>query len=421
MARAVPIAIRLVAVSWSRITDLQMSTVPPPTRSFTKVSLAGVTAVAMGVATFAVSAIGVLASDLIAEFSVERWQIGILVTATGFTGALLSPVFGRLTDRIGSVKSTSGVLATALVAMGLVAIAPNYALLVVGALLSGVPNGWANPATNALIVDNIVAGARGVVTGVKQSGVQMGAFLGGLLLPLIATAANWRIAYAFFLVFPVAGLLGMWRRPQVERKTSGGAGRAGAIPTAVKWTAVSGVLTGLGVSATTTFLPLFAEESQGWSHTQAGLLIAGVGLVGVVARITWGSVAERWLGHGRTLRVLALQSSLAGVLLALAAAGAAESWVLVPAALLFGSGAVAWNAVGMLAVMDFSPQQLVGKGTGLVQLGFLGGVGLGAPLMGLSVDRFGVYTPGWITVALLFAVGAAVAGLVHRTGTLAHS
>jgi len=93
---------------------------------------------------------------------------------------------------------------------------------------------------------------------------------------------------------------------------------------------------------------------------------------------------------------------------------------LVPAALLFGAGAVAWNAVGMLAVMDYSLPELVGRGTGLAMLGFLTGIGIGAPLMGLSVDRLGSYTPGWVVLASLFFVCAVVAGRIHRTGTLAH-
>jgi predicted MFS family arabinose efflux permease len=91
-----------------------------------------------------------------------------------------------------------------------------------------------------------------------------------------------------------------------------------------------------------------------------------------------------------------------------------------PAALLFGAGAVAWNAVGMLAVMDYSLPELVGRGTGLAMLGFLTGIGIGAPLMGLSVDRLGSYTPGWVVLASLFFVCTVVAGRIHRTGTLAH-
>jgi predicted MFS family arabinose efflux permease len=188
----------------------------------------------------------------------------------------------------------------------------------------------------------------------------------------------------------------------------------------VRWVAVYGTVTGLGVSGIVTFLPLFAEEDQGWSTSQAGLLIAGVGLVAIASRIIWGSASERWLGHGRTLRLLAVLSTLAAALLALASADAVPSWVLVPAALLFGAGASSWNAVGMLVVMDYSLPELVGRGTGLAMLGFLSGVGLGAPLMGLSVDRFGVYTPGWLVLATLFAISAVVAGMIHRTGTLAH-
>jgi predicted MFS family arabinose efflux permease len=392
-----------------------------PTRPFSRFSLATVTAITMGVATFSQGAFGVLASDLIAEFDLDRWQIGILLTANGFTGALLSPFFGRLTDRTGSVKSVIFTLLLAMATMTLIAVAPIYAVLFAAAMLSGLPNGWANPATNALIVDNVVAGARGVVTGVKQSGVQMGSFLGGLLLPSLAAVANWRVAFATFLVFPAAGLVGMWRRPEIVRSHFNGAGIKLPVPTAVRWIAVYGTLIGLGVSATTTYLPLFAEESEGWTKAQGGLLIAGVGLVGVAARITWGSASERWLGHGRTLRLLALQSATAAGLLALASADLAPSWVLVPAALLLGAGGVAWNAVGMLAVMDYSAPELVGRGTGAVMLGFLTGIGVGPPLMGLSVDRLGVYTPGWVVIVLLFLAGAVVAGRVHRTGTLAHA
>ncbi|MGH8913356.1 MAG: MFS transporter [Acidimicrobiia bacterium] len=390
-------------------------------RPFSRFSLAAVAATTMAVATFGQSAFGILASNLIDEFEVERWQIGVLASASGFTGALLSPIFGRVTDRLGSVRSVIGVLVMSTATMTTVALAPSYAILVVVALIGGIPNGWTNPATNALIVDNVAAGARGVITGIKQSGVQMGAFLGGLLLPGITAVSNWRVAYASFLVFPVSALLGMWRRPDVKRQARPDNDQKLPIPTAVKWIAVYGTLIGLGVSATTTFLPLFAEEGMGWTTAQAGLLLAGVGLIGVIARITWGSISERWLGHGRTLRLLAVQSALGATLLALAASGNAPSWVLVPMALLFGSGAGAWNAVGMLAVMDYSIPELVGRGTGLAMLGFLTGVGLGAPLMGLSVDRLGTYTPGWVILALLFATSAVVAGRIHATGTLAHA
>jgi MFS family permease len=106
---------------------------------------------------------------------------------------------------------------------------------------------------------------------------------------------------------------------------------------------------------------------------------------------------------------------MAALLLALAASGVLSDWVLILAALLLGAGVVAWNAVGMLAVMDFSPHHLVGRSTGLVLMGFLLGLAVGAPLMGLSVDLLESYAPGWFGVAGLLIAAAIVGGKVGRT------
>jgi len=390
-------------------------------RPFSRITLAAVAAATMAVTTFPQVMFGVLAADLIQDFGVERWQVGVLVTATAVTGALLSPTFGRVTDRVGAVRSTVGVLLAGVVSLTLVALSPNYLFLFVVALLTGIPQGWGNPATNTLIVDNVPPGARGVVTGIKQSGVQMGTFIGGLLLPTVATIWDWRAAIAAFLVVPLATLLAMRGRPEGAHRPAAGSGEGYRVPLVVRYIAVYGALAGLATSATFTFLPLFAEEDQGWTGFQAGFLIAGIGLVGVAARITWGSVSERWFGHGNTLRVIAVLTTISVLLLALASRGVVSSWVLIPAAILYGMGVVAWNAVGMLAVMDYSPIGLVGRGTGLVQLGFLLGLGIGAPLMGFSVDRLGVYWPGWLVVVVLSISCAVIAGRIRQASTLEYS
>jgi MFS family permease len=299
-----------------------------------------------------------------------------------------------------------------------VAVAPAYAGVFIGAMLGGVPNGWTNPATNSLIVDNTELGSRGVVTGIKQSGVQAGTFLGGLLLPTLSDAFDWRIAFACFLVFPLIGWLGMLRRPVATRSRNHEEQGADSVPSVVRWLALYGMITGLCLSSILTFLPLFAEETQGWTTAQAGLLVAAISIVGVVARITWGPISERRLGHGRALRWLAVISALSALLLTLTSAGVIAAWALVPCAVLLGVGAASWTAVGMLAVMDYSPRALVGRGTGLIMLGYLAGVGLGPPIMGLSVDRLGSYSPGWLVLTVLFATSILVATRVRHTGTL---
>lgn len=390
-------------------------------RPFSRVGLSAVTASAMAVATFPIVIFSVLAATFISEFNLSRWQMGTLITAVAIVAGLLSPTFGRTTDRLGAVKSMIGVLGLGAIAIASISLAPSYWWLVVAGLLAGMPNGWANPATNTLIVDNVESGSRGIITGVKQSGVQLGTFLGGLLLPALAAAWGWRLAVLAFLFVPAAGLVGMIGRRDVLREGAEIESGPSAIPTPVKWTAVYGALSGLATSAALGFLPLFAEEDQMWGPTQAGWLIAGLGLVGLVGRIAWPRISERSLGHGLTLVILAVESCIAAFLLGLAASGALSSWVLVLAAILLGAGSIAWNAVGMLAVMDYSPHHLVGKSTGFVLLGFLLGLAVGAPIMGLSVDLLGSYAPGWFGVSVLLLAAAFVARKVGRTSALAHS
>lgn len=376
-------------------------------RSFSRTGLGAVTAAAMATATFPIAVASVLAAQLIDEFDISRAEVGFLVTASGLVGALVSPFFGRLTDRIGAVRSVVGTLAAGAATLAALALSPTYAVLIGAAILTGFPNGWGNPSTNALIVDNVPPGTRGILTGIKQSGVQVGFFLGGMLLPLFASLWSWRVAVLIFLAMPIAGLIGMIGHSDHQTREERDEARVeGRTPVAVRWIAVYGFISGLATQAIISFLPLFANEDLGWTEAAAGWLISIVGLMGIGARLLWPRLAERTIGHGLTLRILAWLTTVTAILLFLASIDAVADWVLIPAVVFLGGGAVAWNAVGMLAVMDFSPHGLVGKGTGLVLFGFLFGLAIGPPIMGYSVDTLGSYGPGWmIAAALLFISG----------------
>lgn len=388
-------------------------------RSFSRSGLGAVTAATMATATFPIIVVSVLASQLIEDFDISRAQVGFLVTATGLVGALASPLFGRVTDRLGSVRSVIGTLVAGGLTTIALALAPAYSILVLAAILTGFPNGWGNPSTNALIVDNVPPGSRGVITGIKQSGVQIGTFLGGILLPVFTGWWSWRVAVLAFLAMPVAGLIGMIGRRDVEQSQKRDRRARGVLPTSVRWVAVYGFVSGLASSSIISFVPLFAHEDLKWSEEAAGTMIALMGLTGIVARVIWPRLSERTLGHGRTLRILAMLSVLSALLLALSSVDLVGGWALPLAVLFLGSGAVAWNAVGMLAVMDFSPEGLVGKGTGVVLFGFLLGLAIGPPLMGFSVDSLGTYTPGWVATGGLLVLSALISVRVPAGITLA--
>ncbi len=364
----------------------------------------------MGAGTFSLVVFAVLASDLIEEFGVQRWQIGALVTATTLIGAVISPSVGALTDRIGARSAALLTLFISSVGLAGIAVSPSFALLVVAALIGGVGQAIANPATNKLISLHAPVGRRGVITGIKQSGVQFGTFLGGLTLPAIAVSFGWRWAVGLFAIaFVASGVVAVVVLPSDGTPPSPGATSTADLPPIIRRLAVYGFLLGAAGTAIFTYLPLFAEESLGFSKSVAGYTVAFTGLVGVAGRIGWGRIAEHRLGAIPSLRIIAVMAALAAALLVASTAIAPLVWV---AALVTGLSASSWNSVGMLAIISTLPSSSAGRGSGVVLLGFLLGLAVGAPSFGYSVDLLGSYVPGWLGIGLVFLMALASTGSV---------
>ncbi len=358
----------------------------------------------MGASTFALVVYSVLAGDLLAAYDIERWQVGLLVTATTIAGALVSPSVGRITDLVGARLAAIATLIGSGVALVAIGLAPSYGILMAAAVVSGVFQAVANPSTNKLISEHVPMGRRGVITGIKQSGVQFGTFLGGLALPGLALAFDWRIAVVVFAGAALgAAVLAIVTLPEdVEADGVAHTNGSGVLPPLILRLAVYGFLLGAGGTAIFTYLPLFGQEGLGMSPQSAGAAAALVGLTGIAARIGWGRLAEARIGSEPALRAMALGAVGAAALLWFAPS---VPWFIWLAAIVTGLTASAWNAVGMLAIIQSVPSELAGRGSGVVLLGFLLGLGLGSPAMGWSVDALGSYRPGWAAIAVLFVGG----------------
>ena len=367
-------------------------------------------------------------------FTLSRAQVGGLTTAMYLTGSTLSPVAGRIVDRFGTAVPLASLVGIEVLAGAAVAAAPSYGALLAVALLGGCGVSLGNPVTNLLVARYAARGRQGLVTGVKQSGVQLAIFACGMALPSIAAAAGWRAAAAAGLVLPVAAgvtaAVAVPRDPTSRRPgPSGGdastaahattgrrtvrarSGRA-ALPRATWWLTAYAAGMGIGISALGAHLPLFGVERLGLGATTAGALGAVVGGVGVAARIAWGYAADRRVREAAgTLALLALLATVAAGLVATSVRlGAALVW---GGAVLAGATGAAWNAVGMLAIVRGTPVAVAGRASGVVVLSFYGGFVVGPTGFGLVVDALG-YAAGWALVGVAFATSLGVALLWRR-------
>ncbi len=313
--------------------------------------------------------------------------------STGFSSVVMasSLPLGRLTDRIGGRRMM--VLLLACVSLGLLGMAAAWGLwpLLLFAGIAGIPAGGANPATNLLIVENVPAGARGWITGIKQSGVQWGIFAVGAAVPAAAVSFGWRGALALSALVPVAVIAATLlvlpagsRPPAVSRSRA-----VSRLPADVWWLAVYGVAMGIVVAVYVSFLPLYVQEKIGMSVEAAGLVMVVYGVVGALGRVLWGRIAER-AGHPAVPLIWIGCFSIAAVLMTWMASPASTMLVWVGSAFM-GIGVGSWTAVGMAAAMTLVKRERAGSSAAAVMLGFGLGLTIGPIAFGWGVDTSGGY------------------------------
>lgn len=361
---------------------------------------------AMATATYLQGALSVVSSFVIGEFGLSRSQFGAAFTAFSLTGAFASPVMGALTDR-GTARVMAGLFGLSGLAVGIVASAPSFFVLLAGAILGGLALGAGNPVTNRVIADQIGVARRGLVVGLKQAGPPVGLLVAGAVLPPLALWVGWRWALAASALIPVAGLvatpflLSLPRRGETVTSTKMSEENP-ETKSVVLWLTVIGLGIALALSAAIAFVPLYAQERVGASAGTAGALAAVMGLAGVAGRIIWGVVAGRFTRPSGALIIISALSLAAT--LAVGLAQVLGLWILWAGVVGVGISMLAWHAVAWLVIIDRVGVGGVGKASGLMQLGNSIGFAAGPLVVGALVDGTDSYAVAWSTVGAVLAI-----------------
>lgn len=138
------------------------------------------------------------------SFALDFTQIGIITLAFQFTASLLQPLIGLYTDRWPKPFSLTFGMGSTLIGLVLLSIAPNYAIIVLGAALVGLGSAVFHP--EASRVARLASGGR---FGLAQSVFQVGGNVGTAIGPLLAALIVVPFGQTSIAWFSVAALLGM--------------------------------------------------------------------------------------------------------------------------------------------------------------------------------------------------------------------
>jgi len=160
-----------------------------------------------------------------------------------------------------------------------------------------------------------------------------------------------------------------------------------------------------------------ATRAAGLTAFVASIVFFAINVSAMVSRIAWGRVADRADGtrRARTLVEVGIVASLGALLFTFALhAGAA---VVIPAAVLFGFGALGWNALVYVSAGERAAPELAARSVAVAATVVFLLSAIATPLLGALAAAAG-WDVFWLVVAALAAAGAVVAArlppLAHR-------
>ena len=346
---------------------------------------------------------GAMGVQIRAEFGIGPAGFGLMLSAFHVSSALASPALGRVAERRPAMSMRWAVTLTLVSLLG-VALGGRSPVLYAGFLIgTGLGFALAQTSTNLFITRTVPAGNRATALGIKHAAIPLATLLAGLAVPTVAVTIGWRWAFAI----AAGGATLLWARlPKSFTGFSNPPAKegGGSPPKELIVLVLATILAMASGSALSAFLVSFAVAT-GIGAASAGLLLAAGGASAIAMRVMWGWLADRRSIQGYIAIVWLLTAGSAGYLLL---STEQPTLVLVGAMTSFG-GVLGWSGLLVHAVVDRNLKSPA-RATGVTQVGFYVGGGIGPPLFGFLIDQFS-YRFAWVTAAgfVLVAAGLALA------------
>ncbi|MFW6075225.1 MAG: MFS transporter [Chloroflexota bacterium] len=347
------------------------------------------------------------------DFALSNSAVGFIALAYTGAASLSQPLFGYLSDRFGSRYLAVGSMAWSAVMIGVVGLAPVYAVVLALALLAGLGSGAYHPqgASNAARVSGNVG--RNTALAFYTVGGTSGFALG----PLIGAAVVFAFGKAgLVVVIPYGLIVSVALYRQLVRRGLGlpeDVKEKAASLGAILWKpliliVVVVMLRSWVHGSVVNFIPLWFDE-QGYGSGFYSTLQTAVLAAGAAGTLTGGVLADRF-GQKRIL-ILSLLIS-APLLVLFASTPGTQSLLLGPA---FTFTVDMSLSVTLVMAQRFLPGR-IGMASGFILgMGFVTG-GVGVPITGGFADQYGIDTALMATAGLLI-VAAAFAFFIPRRAT----
>jgi len=344
--------------------------------------------------------------------SLNSTQIGCISSTFFLTAALSSLPAGFIVDYYGVKKGIAMWLGfTGVPLLFLYMLKPGFVIFLMIVAISGFGYGMGTPIGAKGLFMWFEQNLRGIVFGIKQAAVTVGASFSGILLVFFSETMgpyNSLGIIGFVVVVMMIASLLLYRDPirseNISKHTimceNNFFSQFKKFLTNRYFLHLSIIMSlfGLSQGIVVTFLILYTTEKLGYSFLAAGSLLTLVMISGAVGRILWGFISDR-LYNGQRKPVMIIISFLAVITVTALSVWDVSwsSWLFMPVLIGLGLATVGWNSLGLVMVAEVSDESEIGISIGLATtIGWLG-FSAGPVAFGNIVDHFG-YSYAWTSL-----------------------
>ena len=357
---------------------------------------------------FGLPAIG---PELSREFGLSLAELGAVLTASLFGSGLALIAAGVVVDRFGTRLPTLG--GTALAAGGLVvaAGAGSKWVLFVALVVSGLGSAVVPIAGAGALFRVYPPARRGWALGVRQMSVPLGGTIAALAMP--GLEGHGGVGLAFMVGAAAVAVTGVLFALAANEAATPWASRVRR-PLRIIWRTPG--MQRLFVVAAFYIIVLQAvlsytvpaARAAGLTAFAASLTYFAINVTAMVSRVAWGHVADRGGGARRTRTLVEVGAVAAGGALLFTLALHVGTAVVVFAAVLFGFGALGWNALVYVSAGERAAPELAARSVAVAATVVFLLSAISTPLLGALAAAAG-WDIFWIVTGLLAAAGAVVA------------
>jgi sugar phosphate permease len=360
-------------------------------------------------ASFACSsvALAALGPALRSSYGLSLDEVGVVLAGLPIGMLFTYLPWGILADRSSERLVILLGLTGAAVFLALAGATHRYLTVTLALVVAGALGASVNAASGRAVMSWFGPAELGLALGIRQTAIPIGGAVGAATLPVLASAGGTRLAF-FCLggacaVGAVAAGLFMRGTPPTEHEELD----TRPLREPRLWLLAGGSALYLTAQiGITSFVVLFLHEHRHVSTHRAALLLAGINVLAVAARIASGRISDAVHSRLRPLRAIGVVLTAATA--AVAALLDAPLALLVPAFVVAGVLSMAWNGVAFAAAAEAAGAARTGAALGFQQT-MLGVVTAGAPPLFAAIA-----SSSWRAAYVLAAAGPLVGWLLLR-------